>query len=152
MKQAASEHSLTLPSWTFLSNHAHVLLLIARDPDVKLREVALRVGITERAVQRIVADLEAANYLERTRTGRRNHYRVHSELPLRHPIEAHTEVGALLDLILKTARVAEPRASSAGISPSSRAAPRHSASHSIPATNRPKAPAPIAGVSVTAPG
>ena len=104
-----SEHSRPQPGWTFLSNHAHVLLLIARDPDVKLRDVALRVGITERAVQRIVADLEAADYLERIRTGRRNHYHIHSELPLRHPIESHTEVGALLNLILKTARTAEPR-------------------------------------------
>jgi hypothetical protein len=98
-----------LPNWTFLSNHAHVLLLIARDADAKLRDVALRVGITERAVQRIIADLEAAEYLERNRTGRRNHYRIHSELPLRHPIEAHTEVGALLDLILKPGRASTPR-------------------------------------------
>ncbi|HEX8914548.1 MAG TPA: MarR family transcriptional regulator [Humisphaera sp.] len=95
------------PTWTFLSNHAHVLLLIAGDPASKLRDVAMRVGITERAVQRIVADLEAANYLERERVGRRNHYRVHPELPLRHPIEARTEVGALLDLILKTNPVGE---------------------------------------------
>jgi len=61
----------------------------------------MKVGITERAVQRIVADLEAANYINRTREGRRNHYHIHSELPLRHPIEAHTEIGALIDLILK---------------------------------------------------
>ena len=90
----------SLPTWTFLSNHAHVLLLIARDPEIKLRDVAWRVGITERAVQRIVADLEAAKYLERTRKGRRNQYRIHLEVPLRHPIEAHTEIGALLNLIL----------------------------------------------------
>jgi DNA-binding IclR family transcriptional regulator len=93
-----------LPSWTFLSNHAHVLLVIAKDPDVKLRDVAWRVGITERAVQRIVADLEEARYLERHREGRRNRYRVHSELPLRHPIEAHRDVGALLDLVLETGK------------------------------------------------
>jgi len=92
------------PGWTFLSNYAHVLLVIARDPEIKLRDIAWRVGITERAVQRIVADLEASAYLERERTGRRNHYRIHSELPLRHPIEAHTEVGALLKLILDTER------------------------------------------------
>ena len=113
MKIVETQETRTLPSWTFLSNHAHVLLLIARDPDVKLRDVALRVGITERAVQRIVGDLEAADYLERKRAGRRNHYQVHSELPLRHPIEAHTEVGALVDLILKTARTAEPRSNAA---------------------------------------
>jgi len=87
-------------SWTFLSNHAHVLLLIAQDPEVKLREVADRVGITERAVQKIVADLEAARYLERERAGRRNRYKVHPELPLRHPVEAHRDVGALIDLVM----------------------------------------------------
>ncbi len=92
--------SPTLPGWTFLSNHAHVLLLIARDPEIKLRDVALRVGITERAVQRIVADLESADYLERHREGRRNRYRIHSNLPLRHPIEAHTPIGQLLQLII----------------------------------------------------
>lgn len=99
MKQKAADPvSPHRPGWTFLSNHAHVLLLIARDQAVKLRDVAARVGITERAVQRIVADLEAAAYLERQREGRRNRYRVHPELPLRHPIEAHREVGALLAL------------------------------------------------------
>lgn len=90
-----------VPGWTFLSNHAHVLLLITRDPETKLRDVADQVGITERAVQRIVADLEAAQYIERERVGRRNHYRIHPEVHLRHPIEAHMNVGALLDLILK---------------------------------------------------
>jgi DNA-binding IclR family transcriptional regulator len=86
--------------WTFLSNHAHVLLLIARDPEIKIREVAERVGITERAVQRIVADLETGHYLERQRAGRRNRYKIHPELPLRHPVEAHRDVGALIDLVM----------------------------------------------------
>ena len=89
------------PTWTFLSNHAHVLLLIARDPAAKLRDVALVVGITERAVQRIVADLEAADYIKRERTGRRNHYQIHVDRPLRHPIESHTRIGEIMDLILK---------------------------------------------------
>lgn len=106
-----------LPGWTFLSNHAHVLLLIARDPATKLRDVATQVGITERAVQRIVADLEAAAYLERERTGRRNHYRVHPELPLRHPIESHTEVGALLRLILDPTTTPPAGEKAAGASP-----------------------------------
>ena len=88
-----------LPAWTFLSNHAHVLLLIAREPEIRLRDVAVRVGITERAVQRIVADLEEGRYLERERNGRRNRYRVHRERPLRHPIEAHRDIGTLLSLI-----------------------------------------------------
>ncbi|MBA4190326.1 MAG: AsnC family transcriptional regulator [Planctomycetaceae bacterium] len=88
-----------LPTWTFLSNHAHVLLLIAHEPEIRLRDVAVRVGITERAVQRIVADLEEGRYLERERTGRRNRYRVHRERPLRHPVEAHRDIGTLVSLI-----------------------------------------------------
>ncbi len=89
----------TRPTWTFLSNHAHVLLLIAKDPEIRLRDVADQVGITERAVQRIVSDLEGGRYIERERNGRRNHYRVHPELPLRHPIEAHRRVASLIALI-----------------------------------------------------
>lgn len=88
-----------MTGWTFLTNHAHVLLCIARDPTIKLREVATEVGITERAAQRIVADLVAAGYLSREKTGRRNQYMIHPELPLRHPIEQHREIGALLALI-----------------------------------------------------
>jgi predicted transcriptional regulator len=88
------------PQWTFLSNHAHVLLLIAQNPEIRLRDMATMVGITERAVQRIVADLEEGRYLERQKQGRRNIYRIHPELPLRHPLEAHKDVGRLLSLIL----------------------------------------------------
>jgi len=87
-------------TWTFLSNHAHVLLLIARDPEIRLRDVAEQVGITERAVQRIVAELEAGHYITRERCGRRNHYRVNPELPLRHPVESHRTIRALVALIL----------------------------------------------------
>ena len=86
--------------WTFLSNHAHVLILISRDPDIRLREIADQVGITERAVQRIVSDLETDQYVERERIGRRNRYLVHSDLPLRHPLEAHRRIGALIDLVI----------------------------------------------------
>ena len=85
--------------WTFLTNYAHVLLCIADNPDVRLREVAARVGITERAAQRIVAELEAAGYLSHEKIGRRNHYEVHPELPLRHPLEDHLEIGALLRVL-----------------------------------------------------
>ena len=94
------EPPLTTASWTFLSNHAHVLLLIASDSEIRLRDVAEKVGITERAVQRIVADLEAGKYIERERCGRRNRYQVNPRLPLRHPVEAHRTVGALMSLIL----------------------------------------------------
>jgi predicted transcriptional regulator len=86
--------------WTFLSNHAHVLLCIAAEPEIRLREVAEQVGITERAVQRIVADLSEGGYLSREREGRRNHYEVHAERPLRHPIEAHCDIRALLAMVL----------------------------------------------------
>ncbi|MBU3682978.1 MAG: MarR family transcriptional regulator [Phycisphaerales bacterium] len=87
--------------WTFLSNHAHVLLLLAKEPEIRLRDVAERVGITERAVQRIVADLEQSRYIERVRTGRRNRYKVHPEMPLRHPIEAHRKIASLIHLVVE---------------------------------------------------
>lgn len=85
-------------SWTFLTNHAHVLLCLAAEPDVRLRDVAETVGITERAVQHIVSDLAAAGVVERTREGRRNRYTVHPEAPLRHPVEAHRHVADLVAL------------------------------------------------------
>ena len=85
--------------WTFLTNHAHVLVCIAEDPDVLLREVARRVDITERATQRIVSELEAAGYLSHERVGRRNRYQVNPALPLRHPLEEHLEIGTLLNVL-----------------------------------------------------
>ncbi len=88
-----------MSSWTFLTNHAHVLLCIARDPGIRLREVAAQVGITERAAQRIVAELVEAGYLTREREGRRNHYEVHDALPMRHPLERRHEIGELLSLL-----------------------------------------------------
>jgi len=88
------------PTWTFLSNYAHVLLSIAQDPEIRLRDLADQVGISERAVQRIVADLQHGNYIERERFGRRNRYRVCSDLPLRHPVESRRTVRALVALIL----------------------------------------------------
>ncbi len=86
-------------TWTFLTNHAHVLLCIAKEPEVRMREVATFVGITERAVQRIVADLEEAGYLVRIRQGRRNRYDVRDDLPLRHPIEQHERVSSMITLV-----------------------------------------------------
>lgn len=92
---------MTSPNtWTFLTNHAHVLLCIAEDPDVLLREVAQKVGITERAAQRIVAELEADGYLSHVRVGRRNRYDVHADLPLRHPLEDHLSIGTLLRVLI----------------------------------------------------
>ena len=91
--------------WTFLSNHGHVLICLARDPEARLRDVALAVGITERAVQKIVSDLEEAGVVERVRDGRRNRYLLFLDKPLRHPIEAHRSVGALLGTILNPVAV-----------------------------------------------
>jgi len=83
-------------SWTFLTNHAHVLVCLAEEPDVRGRDIATRVGITERAAQAIVADLVADGYVTRRREGRRNHYQVHPDAPLRHPLEHDHTVGELL--------------------------------------------------------
>lgn len=85
--------------WTFLTNHAHVLITIARDREVLMRDVAAEVGITERAVQHIVAELVEAGYLTRHRVGRRNHYEVHADLPLRHPVEGGHLVADLLSAL-----------------------------------------------------
>ena len=86
--------------WTFLTNHAHVLICIVDTPEARMRDIAERVAITERAVQRIVRDLEEAGYVQRIRIGRRNRYKIRKNLPLRHPIEKHQRVSALLTLIL----------------------------------------------------
>lgn len=97
------------PDWTFLTNHAHVLLCIVREPEVRMRDVAQMVGITERAVQRIVADLEQAGYLVRTRHGRRNRYEVREHLPLRHPVERHERVSSLTALVYGRSEGGEDR-------------------------------------------
>lgn len=86
-------------SWTFLTNHSHVLLCIATNPDILTRDIADLVGITERSAQRIIAELEEAGYLSHHKVGRRNHYEVHPDLPLRHPLESHLEIEALLEVL-----------------------------------------------------
>jgi biotin operon repressor len=98
-----------LRHWTFLSNHAHVLVCLALDPDSRLRDVASSVGITERAVQKIVSDLEEAGVIVRERQGRRNSYRLSLEVPLRHPLESHRTVGTLLSLVLDRAALRRVR-------------------------------------------
>jgi hypothetical protein len=94
---SALPHSI---GWTFLTNHAHVLFCIAQDPEVRLRDVAVLVGITERAVQRIVTDLEEEGYLTVYKEGRRNRYQVQLDRPLRHPIEKHRSVQGLIELVI----------------------------------------------------
>ncbi len=88
--------------WTFLTNYAHALLCISRDPDILLREVAVRVGITERAAQQVVTDLVRAGYVTRTRVGRRNRYVVVPQRPLRHPVERDHAIGELLAVLTPT--------------------------------------------------
>jgi hypothetical protein len=94
--------------WTFLSNHSHVLYCISIWPEIRIREIAQKVNITERAVQRIVVDLEEARYLTRQRVGRQNRYRLRPGLHLRHPLEHHVEVGRLLS-VLQPREKAPPR-------------------------------------------
>lgn len=86
--------------WTFFTNHAHVLLCLAGDPEMRLRDVGAQVGITERAVQKIISELEAGGVLERERHGRRNVYRILGNLPLRHPVESHCTVEGLIRFVL----------------------------------------------------
>ena len=84
------------PSWTFFTNHGHVLVCLAGEPDLRTRDIAELVGITERSAQGIIGDLVAAGYVTRIKEGRRNRYEVHGELPLRHPLEQDHTVGELL--------------------------------------------------------
>ena len=86
-------------SWTFLTNHAHVLLCLSRDSGMRMRDIAREVGITERAVQRIVAELRSAGYLTGARRGRRMEYTVHRDKHLRHPLERDCRIGDVLDVL-----------------------------------------------------
>jgi DNA-binding Lrp family transcriptional regulator len=86
--------------WTFFSNHSHVLICLAQNPEAPLRVVAQTIGITERAVQRLVDDLEKAGVLKRTRIGRQNHYELQFDVPLRHPLERHKTIGDVLAPLL----------------------------------------------------
>lgn len=90
--------------WTFLTNHAHVLLCLASDPTQRVREVAARVGITERAAMRIIGDLVDGGYLVRRRVGRRTTYGFHLDQPMRHPAESASQVAALVDVMVEAWR------------------------------------------------
>jgi hypothetical protein len=105
----------TAPGWTFLTNHAQVLVCIARDPGVRLRDIGERVGITERAAHRIVTELAAAGYITRHRNGRRNHYTINTHLPLPDPIAREQNVGELLEILTPT-QGCEPRPARTGTS------------------------------------
>ncbi len=98
----------SLPGWTFLSNHGHVLVSLCADPEARMRDIAERVGITERAVQMIVGDLEEAGYVVRERVGRRNRYTVVLQGHFRHPLEEHVQVGDFLGLVVRAPGGAVP--------------------------------------------
>jgi DNA-binding IclR family transcriptional regulator len=89
-----------VPDWSFLTNHAQVLVCIARDPAVRLRDIAARLGITERTAFGIVTDLEEAGYVSKAKAGRRNRYEVRAHLPLRAPVTGERTIGEVLDLLV----------------------------------------------------
>jgi predicted transcriptional regulator len=93
--------------WRFVTNHTQVLLCIARNPNVRLRDVAAHVGITERAAQRILGDLIEAGFVERERQGRRNQYAINRGVEMRHPAQLGREIGDLLDLLALPAQAAD---------------------------------------------
>ena len=98
-KVSGVESGKAAAGWTFLTNHTHVLAVLHANPEKVLREVAIDVGITERAVQKIIQDLEIGGFIERERVGRQNRYRIREAQSLRHPIESHRNIGDLLNLI-----------------------------------------------------
>jgi predicted transcriptional regulator len=100
IKQQASSKAT---QWDFLTNHAHVLTCVAHDPGIRLRDIADAVGITERAAHRILSELVEDGYVIREREGRRNHYQVVADLPLRHPLVRGREVGDLLKVLIGAA-------------------------------------------------
>jgi DNA-binding MarR family transcriptional regulator len=105
--------SASLPpngSWTFVTNHAAVLVCIARDPEIRIRDIAERVGITERAAQRIVADLANEGYLTRRANGRRNRYELETGRAMRHRLARHRDIGDLLELMLDGLDAEQPDA------------------------------------------
>ena len=92
MVSRLAEQPAEVPSWTFLTNHAHVLICIAQNPEVRLAEIARKVGIGERAVHSIVHDLVQAGYVNLSKHGRHNVYQVRLDRPLRHPLEASHQI------------------------------------------------------------
>lgn len=87
------------PGWTFLTNHMHILVVLAGEPDMRIRDLAEEVGITQRAVQRILAELTEAKILRVSKDGRRNRYTINRRTRLRHPLENRHTIGELLDLL-----------------------------------------------------
>lgn len=86
-------------AWTFLTNHFHILVVLSREPSMRIRDLAEEVGITQRAVQRILAELTEDKVLKVRKEGRRNHYRINRKTRLRHPLESRHNIGELLDIL-----------------------------------------------------
>ena len=103
-----------MESWSFLTNHARVLLCIARDPGVRLRDLSARLGITERSAHAIVADLTAAGYVVKHKNGRRNRYQIQVHLPLPEPASQEPAIGDVLALLVGDGAAHIPRVPAAG--------------------------------------
>ena len=86
-------------NWTLLTNHSHVLLCLAKDPYMRIRDLSAAVGITERAVQRILAELAEGDFIDKIKDGRRNIYKLKTNKALKHPVESHKQVKDLINLI-----------------------------------------------------
>ena len=106
-----------MSNWTLFSNHGHVLVCLARNPESRLRDVAAGVGITERAVQKIVRDLQDDGMISITKHGRRNHYRLHRQKALRHDLEAHCTLGDLINMVNDAASQSNPVIKTSSIEP-----------------------------------
>ena len=102
-----------MAEWTFLTNHAHVLICVARNPGIRIRDVSENVGITERTAQRILRELADGGYLRRTPDGRRSIYEVNDSLPLRHPLESGHAIGEILEVL--TAQAGDVQGMNAGV-------------------------------------
>jgi len=120
--------------WTFFSNHGHVLVCLARDSEARLRDVAAQVGITERAVQKIVRDLQDGDYLEVSKHGRRNRYRINNRKALRHPLQSGSTVGQLINLVTKAQAPRQKPAPAEAESPAAESPPADSPPADSPRT------------------
>lgn len=87
------------PGWSFLTNHTHILVVLSREPEMRIRDLAVEVGITQRAVQRILAELQSEGVISISKEGRRNRYTINREIRLRHPLESKHTIGELLEIL-----------------------------------------------------
>jgi DNA-binding IclR family transcriptional regulator len=104
VKESRSTEPPDDQSWTFLTNHTHVLLCVAQEPDIRLSKIATMVGIGERAAHRIIHELETAGYLRVSKVGRRNVYDIDLDRPLRHPLESHRHIRSVLAPLVEGGR------------------------------------------------